>query len=87
MNGEAARLGFRNAGAGVLMAKFRLAIWGTARRHPPQDDAREILAAWRCALGAIPACPNFQRRPALANLLNSHRLHFNTGGALPGRTG
>jgi hypothetical protein len=47
MNGKAVRLGFRNAGAGVLVAKFRLAIWGTARRHPPQDDAREILAAWR----------------------------------------
>jgi hypothetical protein len=34
-NTETARLGFRNVSAGVLMAKFRLAVSRTAWRHPP----------------------------------------------------
>jgi hypothetical protein len=47
VNADTVRRGFRDTGTGVLMAKFRLAVRRATGRHLPQDDAREILAAWR----------------------------------------
>ena len=83
---EAVGFRLRNPSAGVPQAEIILAIGRTARGSLPQNNAHQTVAAGRRALGAITAWP-LQRRPALANLLNSHRLRFNTGGALPGRTG